>query len=121
VKETRRSRFARDPNEWTHCYKLDDDQRARYRGDYPLGSDVEDTTMPDVLISDVDEATLQRLEDRARSHGRSLSAELRLILQQAATQVDMATARALAEQMTQSLGDRPHTDSAALLRDDRGR
>ena len=77
--------------------------------------------MPDVLISDVDETTLQQLQDRARSHGRSLGAELRLILQQAAKEVAMVTARVSAEQMTQRLGGRPHTDSAALLRDDRGR
>ncbi len=76
--------------------------------------------MPDVLIRDVDETTLKQLKERARSHGRSLVVELRLLLQQVAKQVDMVTARALAEEMTNSLRDRPHTDSAELLRDDRG-
>jgi plasmid stability protein len=82
---------------------------------------VEETTVPDVLIRDVDETTLSQLKERARSHGRSLGVELRLILEQVAKQVDMVTARALAEQMTRSLQGRQHIDSAELLREDRGR
>jgi antitoxin FitA len=89
----------------------------RYRSSV---SELEET-VPDVLIRDVDETTLNRLKERARSHGRSLGVELRLILEQVAKQVDMATARALAEQMTCSLQGRPHTDSAELLREDRSR
>jgi antitoxin FitA len=75
--------------------------------------------MPDVLVRDVDEAALTKLKERARGNGRSLGAELKLILEQAARQVDMATARALAEQMTGRLRGRPHTDSIDLLREDR--
>lgn len=77
--------------------------------------------MPDVLIRDLDDASLERLKGRARAHGRSLGAELRLILQQAARQADLATARARAEQMTQRLADRRHTDGASLLGEDRQR
>jgi hypothetical protein len=75
--------------------------------------------MPDVLVRDVDEAALARLKQRARGNGRSLGAELKIIIEQAARQVDMATARGLAEQMTRRLAGRPHTDSAELLREDR--
>lgn len=77
--------------------------------------------MPDVLVRDVDEAAMAKLKERARSNGRSLGAELRLILEQASRTVDMATARALAEQMSRRLDGRPHTDSAELLREDRSR
>jgi plasmid stability protein len=77
--------------------------------------------MPDLLVRDVDAATVAHLKERAQSNGRSLGAELRVILEQAAKQVAMTTARALAEQMTRNLEGRTHTDSAELLREDRGR
>ncbi len=77
--------------------------------------------MPDLLVRDVDEATVARLKERAHLNGRSLGAELRMILEQAATQVAMTTARALAEQMARRLAGRTHTDSAELLREDRDR
>jgi plasmid stability protein len=77
--------------------------------------------MPDVLVRDVDEAALAKLKARARGNGRSLGAELKLILEHAAQRVDMTTARALAEEMTRRLGGRPHTDSSELLRQDRQR
>jgi plasmid stability protein len=77
--------------------------------------------MPDLLVRNVDETTVAQLEERARLNGRSLGAELRIILEQAAKQVAMTTARALAEQMTRSLEGRTHTDSAELLRENRGR
>ena len=75
--------------------------------------------MPDVLVRDVDETALARLKERARGNGRSLGAELKIIIEQFARQVDMTTARALAEQMTRRLAGRPHTDSNELLREDR--
>jgi hypothetical protein len=75
--------------------------------------------MPDVLVRDVDEAALARLKERARGNGRSLGAELKIVIEQAARQIDMTTARALAEQMTRQLAGRPHTDSTELLREDR--
>ncbi len=77
--------------------------------------------MPDLLIRDVNEAAVTRLKERARLNGRSLGVELRMIVEQAAKQVAMTTARALAEEMTRSLEGRPHTDSAELLREDRSR
>ena len=77
--------------------------------------------MPDLLVRDVDAATVAHLKERAQSNGRSLVAELRVILEQAAKQMAMTTARALAEQMTRNLEGRTHTDSAELLREDRGR
>jgi plasmid stability protein len=77
--------------------------------------------MPDVLVRDVDETALARLKERARIHGRSLGVELKCILEQAAKQIDMVSARELAERMSRSLEGRQHTDSAELLREDRDR
>jgi hypothetical protein len=77
------------------------------------------TPMPDVLVRDVDADALGKLKDRARRNGRSLGAELKIVVEQAARQVDMMTARALAEEMTRRLGGRPHSDSTELLREDR--
>jgi plasmid stability protein len=75
--------------------------------------------MPDVLVRDVDESALARLKEKAKSHGRSLGAELKLILEQAAKQLDMVTTRELGERMSRRLEGRRHTDSAELLREDR--
>jgi antitoxin FitA len=77
--------------------------------------------MPDVLVRDVDEKVLARLKTRAESHGRSLGSELRVILEQASKQVEMATALELAERMSRKLEGRRHTNSAKLLREDRRR
>lgn len=79
--------------------------------------------MPDVLVRDVEESALARLKERARSNGRSLGAELRIILERAAAErvVDIAEARARAERISRSLEGGPHSDSAALMREDRGR
>ena len=77
--------------------------------------------MPDVLVRDVNESALARLKERAKSNGRSLGVELKLILEQAAKQLDMTTARELAERMSRRLEGRHHTDSAELMREDRDR
>jgi plasmid stability protein len=75
--------------------------------------------MPDVLVRDVDESALAKLKARAQGNGRSLGAELKRILEQAAQRADMASARASAEEMSRRLAGRQHTDSAKLLREDR--
>ena len=77
--------------------------------------------MPDVLVRDLDETSLARLKEKAKAHGRSLGAELKMILEQAAQQLDMSIARELAERMSRSLEGRRHSDSAELLREDRDR
>jgi plasmid stability protein len=79
----------------------------------------EDGPMPDVLVRDVDAEALAKLKDRARRNGRSLGAELKLVIEQAARQLDMEAALALAQEMTRRLGGRRHTDSSELLREDR--
>ena len=81
--------------------------------------------MPEVLIRNLDEAVVAQLKVRARDSGRSLQAELKLILEQAVrpapAPISRAAYRALADQIRATLGDRPQADSAALLAEDRQR
>lgn len=76
--------------------------------------------MPDVLVRDVSVETLDALKAQAEMQGRSLQAELKLILDHAARK-RMMDARAVAAKIRRSLGKRPHRDSVALLREDRRR
>jgi plasmid stability protein len=81
--------------------------------------------MSEVLVRNLDEAVVDQLKARARGNGRSLQAELKLILEQAArpSQVPLSRAeyRALADQVRAALGDRPQGDSTDLLAEDRAR
>ncbi len=81
--------------------------------------------MSEVLIRNLEEAVVERLKARARGSGRSLQAELKLILEQAARPAPALSARAeyraLADRVRTTLGDRPQADSAALLAEDRAR
>jgi antitoxin FitA len=74
-----------------------------------------------VLIRGVDEETLERLRKRAGGNNRSLEGELRDILYSASLQVDVQTARTMMEEMRDRLSGRVHSDSAELIREDRGR
>ncbi|HEX7240877.1 MAG TPA: Arc family DNA-binding protein [Longimicrobiaceae bacterium] len=76
--------------------------------------------MAQVLVRELDEATLDRLKERARSNGRSLQSELKLILEQAA-RASMPEARAAAARVRERLASYGQTDSAELLREDRER
>jgi len=76
--------------------------------------------MARVLIRDLDERTVQRLKTRALRNGRSLQAELQMIVERAAA-VDILETREVAARIRKKLGGRNHSDSAALLADDRRR
>ena len=76
--------------------------------------------MAQVLIRDLSPKLVDRLKDRAREHGRSLEAELRSILETAGG-ADLADARALAARIRRRLSGRRHSDSAALVAEDRRR
>ncbi len=77
--------------------------------------------MGQVLVRGLDEAVVERLKRRAEGHNRSLEAELRDVLEQASRQVDVATARGLADRIRLRLEGRPHADSAGMIREDRDR
>lgn len=76
--------------------------------------------MSQVLVRELDPETVRRLKARAAASGRSLEAELRLILEQAARQ-DPARAGTLAATIRRRLGGRAHSDSADLVAEDRDR
>ena len=70
--------------------------------------------MPDALVRDIDATALERLKKRAQRRGRSLQAELKEILEQAA-QHDPEDGRRLAAGIRRKLAGRRHRDSAALI------
>jgi plasmid stability protein len=76
--------------------------------------------MAQVLVRGLDDGAVARLRERARRHGRSLEAELRDILETQAS-TDLAMARTLAARLRRRLAGRGHSDSAALLAEDRRR
>ena len=74
--------------------------------------------MPAIHIRDLFRATLERLKARARRNDRSLQAELKSILEEAAD-TDWSGTRALAARLRKSLASRTHSDSAELIASDR--
>ena len=76
--------------------------------------------MARLLIRDVDERTVERLKQRAARNSRSLQAEMQIIVERAAA-VDMIESRAVAAGIRRRLRDRKHSDSTALIAEDRRR
>ncbi len=76
--------------------------------------------MARVLIRDLSQRTVERLKARAARNGRSLQAELQIIVERAAA-TDIVESRAVAARIRRKLSGRKHSDSAALLADDRRR
>jgi plasmid stability protein len=76
--------------------------------------------MARVLIRELDDRIVAKLKARAARNGRSLQAELQMIVERAAV-VDIVDSRTAAARIRRMLNDRTHSDSAALLADDRRR
>ena len=78
--------------------------------------------MANVLIRDVPEEVLNRLRIVAKSHKRSLQQELRVFLENTATQSSPEIFQRMAE-IRRKLRKKPirFTDSTKLLREDRAR
>jgi antitoxin FitA len=76
--------------------------------------------MAQVLIRDLRPQVVARLKARAKRHGRSLQAELKEILDRASNQKALE-ARAITDRIRRQLAGRTHTDSVALLAEDRAR
>lgn len=74
--------------------------------------------MPAIHIRDLSRATLESLKARARRNDRSLQAELKSILEEAAD-TDWSHTRTLAAKLRKSLARRAHSDSAELIASDR--
>ena len=71
--------------------------------------------MAQILVRNLDEGVVQRLKNRAKQEGRSLQAEVKMILENAA-KVDMETARKLMDDFRERvLKGRRFSDSAKLI------
>ena len=79
--------------------------------------------MGQVIVRNLNDSVIETLKARAGKQGRSLEAELRVILEKAASErsYDHAEFLKKAERIRNLLADRPHTDSAEMIREDRNR
>ena len=79
--------------------------------------------MAQILVRNLEAQVVKKLKERAREAGRSLQVEARFILEKEANapQVDMETARKLAEEFRKKFKGRKFSDSADLIREDRDR
>lgn len=74
--------------------------------------------MPNVLIRDLDDEVLEQLKAAAKANGRSLQAEIHDVLRRASLR-KLAQTRRLSASWLKRLKRPGHSDSAALLREDR--
>ncbi len=79
--------------------------------------------MANVTIRNLDDGVVERLKAQAKAHHRSLEAELRHVLTQAAAQHERMAAfrRDAARIRARTPKDRLQTDSTLLIREDRDR
>ncbi len=78
--------------------------------------------MANLTIRNVDDHVVERLKKKAKDNGRSLEAELRELLKQAANRKSPEELLALADRIAaMTPADVKQTDSAELLREDRDR
>lgn len=76
--------------------------------------------MTKLVVRDLNPEVVARLEVRARTHGRSLEAEAKAILE-AAAPLPREEAYRIAQESQRRLAGRIMSDSAELLREDRER
>ena len=74
--------------------------------------------MANVLVRNLDDAVLRHLKAAAKAHGRSLQAEIHEVLLGASAR-NLAETRRLSTQWLKRLRGSTHTDSTALIREDR--
>ena len=74
--------------------------------------------MANVLVRDLDDRVLKQLKAAAKAHGRSLQAEIHAVLENASVR-SLAETRRVSGQWLKRLRTSSHTDSAALIREDR--
>jgi plasmid stability protein len=74
--------------------------------------------MANVLVRNLDDDVLKQLKAAAKAHGRSLQAEIHEVLRNASAR-RLAETRRLSDRWLKRLTRSSHTDSAALIREDR--
>lgn len=79
--------------------------------------------MAQIVVRNLEDEVVAKLKKRAQDEGRSLQAEAKVILEEAANvpALDMKAARELSRAIRQSLRTKIFDDSAALIREDRDR
>jgi plasmid stability protein len=79
--------------------------------------------MAQILVRNLDERVVRRLKERAKSQGRSLQAQVKSIIEEAAAspQVDIKAARKLCTKLRRRFKGRRFPDAAKLIRKDRDR
>ena len=77
--------------------------------------------MANLTIRNVSDEVVERLKYKAKQNGRSLEAELRELLKQAASRKTPEELLAIADRIAAMTPDVPQTDSAKLIREDRDR
>lgn len=80
--------------------------------------------MAQVLIRDLDLKVIETLKQRAQQNSRSLQGELKVILEEAARKpahISIDEFLAKAREIRNRTAGRAQTDSAELIREDRGR
>lgn len=76
--------------------------------------------MPQLLVRNLDEDTIKRLKTLAKQHGRSLQGQVKVVLEEAAT-LPIGEVSSLLEKWQRRLARRRFSDSARMIRKDRGR
>ena len=77
--------------------------------------------MANLTIRNLDDHVVERLKKRAKDNGRSLEAELRLLLSETASRLTGKEARARAERISAMTPDVEQTDSTKIIREFRDR
>ena len=76
--------------------------------------------MPDMLVRDVESAVIEKLRKSAVKNGRSLQAEVRIIISDYVSKKTLSDAE-VARKIKKALAGRTYSDSSELLRVDRSR
>lgn len=76
--------------------------------------------MPNILIRDISQKTIDQLKARAKQHNRSLQGEVKHLIEETVKATGEA-ALLRARKIRASFGTKAFSDSADLLREDRSR
>lgn len=74
--------------------------------------------MPSALIRQIDSEVYDQLKQHAKQHGRSLEAEIRMILRESTCEMEVDMF-ASAQKIKKSFGGRKFPDSTSMIRADR--
>ncbi|HBR50930.1 MAG TPA: hypothetical protein DEA71_12690 [Nitrospira sp.] len=77
--------------------------------------------MAQVLIRELSDQIVKRLKNRAKEHGRSLQAEVKIILEEAVPDYEQARKRIHTLRNKLKRSGKTFSDSADLIREDRDR